>query len=621
MIKSPVALETLKGYYDLCLTQFSKIHRKMKILDSVDSGDLWNAICAKLPSYQILPDTNYISYIKNNLLASVYSVEKSAEIQPTSEEDKEIVINLNMIMNHIWSKNNVGFYQFQAGERAALLNIGVTQVGWDDTVIAGSNDNFIKGNIALKNIDPLKFMYDPFAPDFYTAGYCMTYDTYHKSVFEESSIYKEGFQQYIEKYGSAAEDLPRYNAEISKAGQKDYYTLTIFWVKQNNKVHEIHVLGNKEIVYVKEDIRPSCFPFAVLYCNLPGTKLIGTSECSKILANNIAINIMNSLALTAEYKNQRPPKFINDTAGLNLDAFIKHGNDADYTFVVNGKAIDAVHYHEYPKVSPEVNTIAMSLEKGIEQMTGVDARYAGKDTGSIITTGGVEKMLDRATLIDIVKITTYEHYCKELTKLILGNFIEFAPKRNFFIRDKVKNIWINKTIDFPKIPSDTLFDYRISISSELPNNKQRIAQMANMLMEKQMQYGDGGGVELITVEEWLMFQDIPNKEMFLERMGIQRLQNATEDVTQTLFSYKELIQQGMDPGEAIAAVAKIMEDKRKGIGPEEGPIPAVLQGDGIPVGSGEQVLGGSPGIPGVSAPFNMPGNPMPFGPPGQQFNQ
>ena len=76
--------------------------------------------------------------------------------------------------------------------------------------------------------------------------------------------------------------------------------------------------------------------------------------------------------------------------------------------------------------------------------------------------------------------------------------------------------------------------------------------MANMLMEKQMQYGPGNGPQLLTQEEWLMFQDLPNREYMLERMGIERMQNTIEEVSQVLCSqYANLVKQGMNTDDAI----------------------------------------------------------------------
>ena len=90
-----------------------------------------------------------------------------------------------------------------------------------------------------------------------------------------------------------------------------------------------------------------------------------------------------------------------------------------------------------------------------------------------------------------------------------------------------------------------------------------------------MQYREqgGGGVELITEEEWLMFQDLPNKEYMLERMGIQRLESNVEKVSQVLFQYSDLVKQGMDPNEAILATANSLSQPQMDMGPVPGAMP------------------------------------------------
>lgn len=578
----PIKVEQLDEMFNLCKSLYAPLHKKMRLLDATDSGELWKAIGAKFPSYQILPDTNFVAYVKNNILSSLYTVIKSASLLPTSENDKDIVAHINLALDYVWGTEDIGYRQFQAGERAALLNLGITHVGWDDNVTGGSKEDMHKGNVTVKNIDPLKFMRDPFATSLDNSGHCMIYEDYHSSVFLKNPLYKEEFEEFKKAEQTADTlDTPKYRYQQTPT--KDYYTLVMFWVKHQGNLYEIHTINCKKILHWKK-IVPAIFPFALLYCNEPAGKLIGASSVAQIFANNVAYNLMDSIALTAELKNQRPPKFINSQSGLNLDAFAKHGDEADRTFVVNGDATKAVHYHQFPYVSPQLSAMKQSLQYGLQTVSGVDGRYTGRDTGSIITTGGTEEMLNRVTMIDTPKITLYEAYTKQLTKLILLNLLEFAPKRKYYIQ--VPNSPKHETIevDFPKVDKNIIFNYDINVSSELPKNKQRIAQMANVLMEKQMQYRESGStVQLITEEEWLMMQDLPMKEYMLERMGVQRSQDYVEEVSQVLFAYADLIQKGMSPDDALMATASGLEEKRNGMMQEQGPIPmAGIEGQAPP---------------------------------------
>jgi dsDNA-binding SOS-regulon protein len=534
----------------------------------VDRNRLWEAMGVKFPPYQILPETNHVSYVKNNILASIYTIGKSAKLLPTSVKDKDIIENLNIALEYIWSQLNVPLYQMRAGERAALLNLGVTQVGWDNSITVGSGDAFEKGRCKLKNINPLKYMRDPFADSLDTAGYVMTWDWFHKSVLLSNPNYKESFAQYLAEHkdGMAATttnvvDPPSDRFSTDGNGKKDYYKVIYHWVRVGNKIHEIHTIDNNYVLYVKENIRPNTFPFSELYCNLPTNDIVGVSEPNKILAYSIAYNLMNSIILTAEYKNQRPPKFINQASGINIPAFIQHGDDADKTFPINGDASKAVHYHQFPQPSAAATIELNVLSSDIKNISGIDDRYTGRDTGSILTTGGINDMLSQVTMIDAPKISNYEDYSKRLTQLIISNYIiNSAIVRKYFIKDRRTNAWKSVSVDFPSIDNDTLFAYELVISSELPKNKGTIANMANKLMEMQMQYSSQNlDVDLIQPEEWLMCQDLPMREYMQERMGVQRNQSWIEATSQIVTQYAGLIENNVPPKDAVLQVANTMQ--------------------------------------------------------------
>lgn len=560
-----ITIEKLTEYFNIGKAEYSAAQRRAQKLDATDRGKLWEAVRAAFPKYQILPDTNYVSYVKNNILASIYTVGKSAQLLPTSDQDKDIVMQLNIAMDNLWATLDVAGYQMQAGERAALLNYGITQVGWDNSIITGTGDAFRKGEVVLKNIDPLKFMRDPFAKDIETASWCCTWDSFHKSVILDNPKYSEEFKKYIQDNKESADatgDMISMNTDhVSKTaqGKKGYYTIYSYWVNKDGKIHEIHLVNNEYVLLCKQDIKPATFPFAELYCNLPAGDLFGTSECSKIFANNLAYNIMSSIILTSEYKNQRPPRFVNGQSGINVATFVKHGNDADRTFIVQGDATKAVHYQQFPQPTQQAVQSMGFLSADVKTITGVDDRYTGRDTGSVLTTGGIENMLDQVTMIDAPKVENYERYCKRLTYLIVSNCLNFSMKRKYFTQNPRTLEWKTVEVDFPKIDPDTIFSYELSISSELPKNKSRIESVANHLMEMQMQYqGQGIDVDIITPEEWLMMQDLPLREYMQERMGVQRTQNWVSLVSQAVTQYAGLVDQGVQPEEAIAATADTM---------------------------------------------------------------
>ena len=117
------------------------------------------------------------------------------------------------------------------------------------------------------------------------------------------------------------------------------------------------------------------------------------------------------------------------------------------------------------------------------------------------------------------------------------------------------------SFDFPKVDDDIRFRYSLDIQTYLPRNKTRLAMIANMLLEKQAQYKPDP--EIITVEEWLLMQDIPFKDMIFKRMGIQRNTRITEQVAQTLEMFATLVENGMEPDTAVEAVANQLQAEQQ----------------------------------------------------------
>lgn len=622
-------LEDILADWDTCTQEWAQDHKTMRLLDAADSGKFWEVVSAKFPAYQIKPDSNYINYTKEHILGNIYSVGKVGTLIPRSEADLDLVVRTNQYLDHIWGVANVPYFQMQAGERAALLNLGLTMVGWKAEAIGGTEEMWYEGDVVFKNIDPMNYMRDPYAENIETAGYAFYYTDYHKNVLKNNAKYKQAIKDYEKKKIAAKEDgfsnsPSYYNQKKSRGSDYDandnYYRLVIHWRRVNeHRVDEIHLLNGEEVIYVKVNIKPSTIPIAELYCNPPAGKIVGTSEPRKIWANYVTNNLMNSIAATHAYKAHRPNRFVSQGAGLNLRQFSKYGNDPDRTWITTSPNPEmAVRYGEAPPLPPNLDSLKQSMIMESKDITGVDDRYTGRDTGSAITTGGVEGILNRVTDKDNVKIQMYEMYTERLTRLVLKMVQEYADERTIYTKEEGELAGAMLTIDPKKELTDKdglpkQFDYEVSISSLLPKNKQRIAESATMLLEKQMQYKPQP--EIITVEEWALLQDLPYKELMLTRMGLQRGDVLTEQVVQTLFQFSELVQSGISPDEAVTMVTDTLKAAQDPMNqPKLGNVaempapgsPQMAQAGGMPTGPGPdiaQMLGGG------GAPMPGPGGP------------
>ena len=565
LLPEGVSLQSIKDRIKETDTKYTKVLQRMRVLDGADRGKLWDVVEAKMPKYQLTPDSNWINYIKENLVASIYTTGRYANLVPKSEDDKKFVIEFNSALETVWENIRADYYQFLAGERAALLNIGITMVGWKKNTIGGTKNHWYQGDIVLKNIDPMKFRRDPYADVFDNAEYCYYYDDYSMSIIRSKELYAKRIQE-IEKQigklkdqGVISDTVPAVtDRQKTNTAQTNYHKVTYYYTmytcsdkndKEGYKIAEVHLLDDQYVLYCKQDLKPKMFPFAILYCNEPAGDIVGASEPAKQFKSNFVYNLLNSIYATHAYKAQRPPRFVNQSTGINLRQFAKYGNDADKTFIVNGDATKAVHYAQFPALPPELLQVKQDLGRDIKDCSGVDEMYAGKNTGSIQTTGGMDTLTEITAQRDNQKILQFEMYTKRLTELVVNHLITFGDKRTYTVSDPITQQIKTVELNFPEVDDDIRFRYELDIEMYLPRNRARLSSVANLLLEKQAQYKPDP--EIITVEEWLLMQDIPFKDMIFKRMGIQRNTRITEQVAQTLEMFATLVDGGVDPDVAV----------------------------------------------------------------------
>jgi hypothetical protein len=613
MLPECLKLETIKNKIKDTDSRYTKVLERMRILDGTDRGKLWDVVQAKFPKYQLTPDSNWVNFIKENIVASIYTTGRYAELMPKSNDDTKFVAEFNSALETIWDNIKADYYQYLAGERAALLNIGITMVGWRKEILGGTKNHWYKGDIIFKNIDPMKFRRDPYADEFDNAEFCYYYDDYSLTMIKSKELYAKRIKEIENVTGSLDQSTssdPIKAATERQTNGTNYHKVTYFYImypdnstgnKEGFKIAEIHLLDDTYVLYCKPDLKPRMFPFSILYCNHPAGDIVGASEPAKQFQSNLTYNLLNSIYATHAYKAQRPPRFVNSASGINIRQFAKYGNDADKTFIVNGDASQAVHYAQFPQLPPELLQLKQDLGRDIKDVSGIDEMYAGKNTGSIQTTGGMDALTDMTSQRDNQKILLYEEYVKRLTELVVNNLIEFGDKRSYTVKDPITQQVQTVEFDFPKIDDDIRFRYSLDIQTYLPRNKTRLASIANMLLEKQAQYQPDP--EIITVEEWLLMQDIPFKDMIFKRMGIQRNTTITEQVAKTLEMFATLVEGGYDPDLAVDKVAEQLQADQT----------QTALGNTAGAGDISQLVGGSPQAAQMGTQPTMPTGPSGFG--------
>lgn len=528
---------TEKGEYNKVCTQ----------LDAYDSGNFWSHVKAKLPKHQMLVDTNYINYVKQNQVNSIYSGGYIADVAPRSAEDEDLARKVNMFLEFVYDDVNLNYYQLLAGERAALLNVGAIMIQWDGK----------KNKVVPRFIETASLYLDPAVRAYQEGSALFVAEIISKrDLYRSKPEYKEKLEQNKELGQAASTQYGRHyiGSKTPTSNDNIVYLLNAF-IKNDKGGIDQYVIGNENVILEsKENIKPDCFPVAVLYALPPVKDVYGFNVTKLVLRNCLALNLLDSIGVTHVYAQQRRATLMRRDIGISVDYLSANINNPDTTIPVDGDPTKAVHQLDLPDLPNFLVEYRARLEESIFLISGVDPIYTGRQTNSVTTTGGVERMQQRSSLTDATKITMLEYFTKQLTKMIFDFYVEFGDKYNVYNKAKHKALKEVYEIDFSKFRDKKIsFDFVMNASPYLPKNRVRYAEAATQVMEMQMQYQMNP--PLMTPEEWLGYQDFPQKDMMLQRIEAQRLKNDTDEITENVVNFSSLIQQGVTPEGAVQMLA------------------------------------------------------------------
>ena len=564
-------------------TQRSRKERVWRMLDAYDSGEFWDTIKNRLPKHQIIPDTNHVFYVKDNIVNSTYAAPYIADVLPNDPADQEETRTINKFLEYEYNRHDLGDKQLKIGTRAALLNCGFLQLGWNSDTSFKIGDQTNKGEIEVTPRDPMAVLLDPNYDNFQDgrALFILSEDSYESIV----ARYPDAREEIDEMVRRNKEDdiavvNPVNQLDIGKGyfnkdvhptaeGMLPVYIAYRRVPKDNGgeRIDQIIYTTNYIVLQAKKDIKPSYFPVVGLYSTPPEKDGYGIGVVQRILKNAMTLNILDSISVTHVYASQRTPTVLDTRTGLNPARVAQEINNPDRVFAISdGDVSRALQKLEYPPLPANLEYIKSSLEQSIEKITGIDAKYIGRDTASVTTTGGMERLQSRVSMTDNTRVNLIEKYARELTRMMMDFYIHFGGTRYFatnpeYMEEQKEAL----EIDFNKYKGNYngthQFSYHIEASPLLPKNRARLAEAANLIMQVQMQYQ--GQVELLTPEEWLFYQDFPQKDMILDRMKLDRLKDDYEEISSEIASFGAMTEEGMRPEAAVDQLAQERKTKRE----------------------------------------------------------
>lgn len=556
----------------------TKYENMWRLIQAVYDGQFWDLYSKFAPNFAIKPDTNMISYTVDNYVNSLYVGKYTPIVFPRSRTDSATSLSINEFLEYTLDK--IGFTNLQKdiGESAAKFNLGAIEVGWKSEIINGPEGKFI-GEIEAKQIDVMHLYLDPSVKD-YLKG---------RAIFIEESIpiieilneplLRERMKEYLAHLKSKQpfniptnNDIALYkDAQQPSSEDESVRLLTCYYKKTTEtgyRIDKIWMIDNGFILGYKKGIKPNTFPIRVLYCRNVAKDPYGVPVTKLILNDAITVNLLDSADATVIGNSSTRPKVLSRDSGINEKLFAQEGDNPRRLWVCNGSPDNILKYIDLPKLPADRYMLRQNLMNGIAMVTGVDSVYTGRDTNSIQTTGGMDLLNQRIGMSDNSRILNLQKFVISVSELIMEYYVSNGDKATTIPR-KNSNGFVDDliSIDFEKMRTDNLrFDFTLNVSASTPTSIHKLAEKADILMEKQMQYNPQPAV--MTMEEWLKYQDIPQKYHILRRINDERMRDDVEEVQSDIINYAGMVNDGMSPQSAVNQLAQERQLKRSqpGIG-------------------------------------------------------
>ena len=596
---SPTEDQTkIKKYYTRFINAnnaVSKKHETWKILDLFDRGEQWTN--AALPPWVPKPVTNLIRYFRTLKRANLASAIPASHFYAEHPADAKQVELLQKAYEHIWESEKVDRTIRRCIDRALLQGTAIAQVYNDDTYVGGKyfaeehpDNHLYVGKICVKRIPNGNFFPDPNAYSIHECKFIEVTEVLPINEVKNTPAYQKYAGQKLKDYNindldfntDASGDFyqrtnTKLNTSLTNVKGDELVTVHTHWERYMNKdgawqVDVSYYLRNSDFFLLRiEDVKPSEYPFAIMYDEEEENDFWGRSTCEDVIENSKIVNRISQTAAIIATLHQNPQKVVWKESGINAQELAKTGNLPGKTMVSNVPANQAVNYIQPPDISRSLFEVEDRLKNDMKEVVGVTEAYTGQSVGSLTTSTGVNSLIERSSVRDKDKMVQIDDFVERISYLIVLN-VMFTWDRARPILSVGKNGEARYDIFEPvdQLTAENLeLRVRSNVYARAPITQESKRQQADKLMQMQGQFQYNP--PLITPEEWLQFQDFDIKDEIMKRMEEDRQKmeqekqmndNKASQAVQLGMEAAKMLQQGMPPEQVQQQLMQIMAQQQ-----------------------------------------------------------
>lgn len=569
-------------------------HQQWAVLDQFDRGEQWKD--ANIPPWVPKPVTNYVRFIRTLKRANLASAIPKAKFTPLYQEDIELVQRLQKAYDHVWDMENVARTIRRSIDRSLLQGTAIAYVFTDTTYIGGryfkDNDprnQLYKGKLMIRRWPNANFFPDPDATRLDECKWIETTEVLPLSVVKQNPA----FRSYCEENGTIkrldalnTDELERDDSssgtifdreiKVTDSGQNiqgdEMATLHAHWERyyRNGQWHlnVTYYLRNTDFLLLRiEDLKPSEYPFAVMYDEEEEEEFWGSSTALDILENQKIINKLQQTASILGVLHQNPQKIVFRESGINAQELARTGTLPGKVWTSNVPGEQAIRVLEPMDIPKGLFELDDRTQTNIRNMVGVNEAYTGQSVGSLTTSTGVQDLIERATIRDRDKAVQIDEFVERISDLIALNILyNWQDERPITTEAPDGTPQFETWQPVPPLTAENL-DWRVksNVYAKAPMTQASRRQQADKLMQMQGQFMFNPPI--ITPEEWVRMQEFDEEQAMVarmeqdrQRMEQEKAQNLAAQIAQLAQQASELQKKGIAQEQIAQFIQQAAQD-------------------------------------------------------------
>ena len=514
---------------------------RWKIIDTFDRGEQWEDV--SLPPWVPTPILNMIKFVRTVKRANLAGNLPAAHYTSLNKDHDKLIQRLQRAYKHVWDTQKVPAIVRRCIDRSFLQGTSIGYVYSDDNIIDGEyysknnpKNRMYQGEIRVKRLSVTRFYVDPDAtciddarwidiPESTTIKAVKTNPRFREYAGDKLDTIKKGGGSDRESLQVLERDNYPGQNDALVHGEDEQIWLHSHWEMEykedgSKQLNVYYYLKDYDfLLYKVEDVKPSIYPFAVLYDEEEDDDFYGTATAWDILEKQKLINKLEQTASIIGTLHQNPQKVVARESGINGKDMARTGTQPGKVWVSNIDPTRSVHTLNPMDIPKGVIELKDRSVLDIKEYVGINEAYAGESVGSLTTSTGVNSLIERATIRDRDKMKQIDAFIERLSEIIVLFILEKWKEKRPIVNVNEGNGKIERDEWEPikEVDAKNLkWFVKSNVYATSPVSQALLKQQADQLLQVQQQFQPDPPI--ITLKEWLMAQDFPNKHEILERI-------------------------------------------------------------------------------------------------------